>query len=199
MFGEVRSRKTDFLAHSFILQEVFHLCLSSWDETSLSVKDRSKTLRFNAGSRAGMCCNHLALILGCGVGEHSTAQESVVVKCFWVPGLDWCLCCWPRVRWDRSSLQVPSSSLGSPAAVPSQPPLPHLLFPLPAAPQAGRLEENFPRGLSKNCLFPPCLKIGALLSLFILYTVLVLVEQPFCKLHCSFGWEQGFCLAEILW
>lgn len=91
------------------------------------LEDKSKTLRFNAGSRAGMCCNHLALILGCGVGVHGTAQESVVVKCCLVPGLDWRLCCWARVRWDHSRLlwghlqhHIPATS--------SSPPVPRCLL-----------------------------------------------------------------------
>lgn len=92
-------------------------------------------------------------------------------------------------------------ALGSPAAVTSQPPLPHCLFPLPGDPlRQGDWRKIFWEDCQKKMVCSPhCLKLGFSSGVLFSTQFFVLNEQPFCKLHSSFNWEQGFCLAEILW
>lgn len=64
-------------------------------------------------------------------------------------------------------------------------------FPPPVPPRQGDWRKKCWEECQKAVCSLPCLKIGILLLVFIFYTVFVLNEQPFCKLHCSLAWEQG--------
>lgn len=158
----------------------------------------------NAGTRAGLCCSHLlhllALILGCGVGVHNTAQEGVVVASS----------AWPRLtpvslaQSKQRSLQAAGGqwAFGTPTAATS--PVEHN-FPTMHAPQAGRWKEKMLEWMLKGCLFLYFffffLKVGILLLVFIFSMVFLLNK---CSLFASSTalWAESrvsICLTEILW
>lgn len=148
----------------------------------------------NAGTRAGLCCSHLlhllALILGCGVGVHNTAQEGVVVVSS----------AWPRLtpvslaQSKQRSLQAAGGqwAFGTPTAATSS--VEHT-FPTMHAPQAGRWKEKMLEWMLKGCLFLYFFFFfegwDSLTGVYFQHGFSVKQVQPVCKLHCSLGWEQG--------
>lgn len=74
-----------------------------------------------------------------------------------------------------------------------------LPVPSPRCMSGRETRGKFSVGTVKKLSVPSLLEDWDSLMAFIFYTVFVLNDQPFCKLHCSFSWEQSSCLAEILW